>query len=324
MKPAPTPLNEESRIATLRLLNILDTEPEERFDRLTRMAKKLFSVPIAAITLVDTDRQWFKSSIGLSARETPRDIAFCSHAILGDDVFLVPDASSHESFSDNPLVVGDPNIRFYAGCPLKVGDANLGTLCVIDNKPHEFGEEDLQMLKDLAGMVAEELTAVQLAVTDALTTLTNRRGFEILARHALSVCKRMGRPATLLFFDLNRFKQINDTLGHAAGDSALKTFARGLLTVCRVSDVIGRLGGDEFGVLLTGTGSETVSDFLSRLQRWIEANNRVEETGYAIEFSVGQVRFEPEKNHSIENLLALADSAMYENKRAFRQSGAGH
>ena len=89
-----------------------------------------------------------------------------------------------------------------------------------------------------------------------------------------------------------------------------------------MSDVIGRLGGDEFAVLLTGTGSETVSDFLSRLQRWIEANNRVEETGYAIEFSVGQVKFDPEKNLSVENLLALADSAMYENKRAFRQGSA--
>ncbi len=131
------------------LLNILDTEPEERFDRLTRMAKKMFAVPIALITLVDTDRQWFKSSVVCRPAKRPAMYRFARTPILGDDVFMVPDASRHESFSDNPLVVGDPNVRFYAGCPLKVGDANLGTLCVIDDKPHAFDDEDLQMLRTL-------------------------------------------------------------------------------------------------------------------------------------------------------------------------------
>jgi len=121
MQAAPFPSSESSRIATLRLLNILDTEPEERFDRLTRLAKRLFSVPIATVTLVDSNRQWFKSSVGLAVCETSRDISFCGHAILGDDILLVPDARDDKRFFDNPLVLGDPNIRFYAGCPLKVG-----------------------------------------------------------------------------------------------------------------------------------------------------------------------------------------------------------
>jgi GAF domain-containing protein len=132
------------------LLNILDTQPEERFDRLTRMAKRLFSVPIATVTLVDTHRQWFKSSQGLSASETSRDISLCGHTILSDEILLVPDAELDERFFDNPLVVGDPNIRFYAGCPLKVGAENLGTLCVIDDKPRVFGQEELRLLRDLA------------------------------------------------------------------------------------------------------------------------------------------------------------------------------
>src|ERR1700752_1549332 len=110
------PADENTRLDTLRALNILDTSPEERFDRLTRLAKRLFGVPIALVNLVDADRQWFKSCVGLSATETPRDISFCGHAILGDDILLVPDAGVDERFHDNPLVTGDPNIRFYAGC----------------------------------------------------------------------------------------------------------------------------------------------------------------------------------------------------------------
>jgi diguanylate cyclase (GGDEF)-like protein len=318
MQAAPFPSNESSRIATLRLLNILDTEPEERFDRLTRMAKRLFSVPIAQVTLVDSDRQWFKSSVGVEALETPRDVSFCAHAILGEGIMLVPDARDDQRFSDNPLVVGDPNIRFYAGCPLKVGEENLGTLCLIDDRPREFGDEEMQLLRDLAEMAEQELNAVQLATTDHLTAITNRRGFETLARHALQVCRRLQLPSTLLSFDLNRFKEINDTLGHAAGDEALKIFAQGLLAIFRESDVIGRLGGDEFAVLMTGVKGDIHESCLSRLRDWLKANNRVERTGYEIVFSVGIIEIAPQERVSIEGLMARADSAMYEHKRASR------
>ncbi|MGD0893570.1 MAG: sensor domain-containing diguanylate cyclase [Terracidiphilus sp.] len=322
LKP-PIPVNESARIAILRLLNILDTQPEERFDRLTRMAKRLFDVPIAQITLVDADRQWFKSSAGAPRGESSREVSFCAHAIAGDDILIIPDAGLDERFSDNPLVLGDPNIRFYAGCPLKVGEANLGTLCVIDDKPREFDAEELQLLRDLAGMVEQELAAVQMASTDHLTTISNRRGFEALAQHALSVCKRTGRSATLLYFDLNRFKEINDTQGHAAGDEALKTFAAGLLRVFRESDVIGRIGGDEFAVLLTGNSGEAVAEVISRLEEWIRVNIREEEAGYSIGFSVGCIHFDAEKHPSVGDLMTEADSAMFEHKRAIRDGDAG-
>ncbi|HTB97472.1 MAG TPA: sensor domain-containing diguanylate cyclase [Terracidiphilus sp.] len=316
MQSAPIPANEYSRIAALRLLNILDTEPEERFDRLTRMAKRLFSVPIAQVTLVDTDRQWFKSSFGVADRETSRDVSFCAHAILGDDIMLVPDAGQDERFLDNPLVVGKPNIRFYAGCPLKVGNENLGTLCVIDDKPRDFDEEERQLLRDLAEMVEQELSAVQLATTDHLTMLSNRRGFETLARHSLNLCKRIKSPATLLFFDLNGFKEINDTHGHAEGDHALKMFAQGLLAVFRDSDVVGRLGGDEFVALLSGTSRDQAHVALSRLKEWLRTHGDVAERGYEVRFSVGQMVYDPEKPEDIEDLLVRADSTMYEQKRA--------
>jgi len=318
MQIAPLPANENSRIACLRLLNILDTQPEERFDRITRMAKRLFSVPIAQVTLIDTNRQWFKSSIGVSDRETSRDFSFCAHAILGEGIMHVSDASQDDRFFDNPLVTGAPNIRFYAGCPLQVGAENLGTLCVIDDKPREFDDEERRLLTDLAGMVEQELVSLQQATTDHLTTLANRRGFEVLARHSLRICKRMAIPSTLVYFDLDRFKRLNDTYGHAEGDLALKTFARGLLAVFRDTEVIGRLGGDEFAVLMSGATRENAFAVVNRLKEWIANDSRLEGRSYEVQFSSGQIGFDPGKHNSIEDLLADADSAMYENKNASR------
>lgn len=130
------PANETARVQALHGLELLDSAPEERFDRLTRLAKRLFNVPIALVTLVDTNRQWFKSCVGLDATETPRDVSFCGHAILQNDLLLVPDAREDVRFHDNPLVTGAPNIRFYAGYPLTVPNGNkMGTLCLIDTKP---------------------------------------------------------------------------------------------------------------------------------------------------------------------------------------------
>ena len=150
MQSPNIPENEIERVAALHELHILDTTPEERFDRLTRLAKRLFDVPIALVSLVDTNRQWFKSCVGTDASETSRDISFCGHTMLGTEVFVIPDALEDERFADNPLVTDSPNIRFYAGCPISsIEGYNLGTLCIIDTKPRHFTEDDLEALKDL-------------------------------------------------------------------------------------------------------------------------------------------------------------------------------
>ena len=151
MTDAPIPPDEAARLASLRRLQLLDTPPEDRFDRLTRMAKRLFGVPIALVSLVDEDRQWFKSRLGMNEHETPRDVAFCAHAILDDEIMVVSNASSDPRFADNPLVTGDLNIRFYAGHPVKSPDgANVGTLCIMDHQPRELSHEDRRLLDDLA------------------------------------------------------------------------------------------------------------------------------------------------------------------------------
>jgi diguanylate cyclase (GGDEF)-like protein len=325
MHVPPTPSNESARIDTLRALHILDTSPEERFDRLTRLAKRLFGVPIALVSLVDANRQWFKSCVGLSETETSRDVSFCAHAILGDDILMVPDTLADERFHDNPYVKNDPNIRFYAGCPLRVANGSkLGTLCLIDVKPRDLDADDCALLRDLARMAEQELAAVQLATLDDLTLLSNRRGFEALAQHALNVCKRMAKPATLLFFDLNDFKQINDTFGHAEGDRALQTFADVLRTALRESDVIGRLGGDEFVALLTNADSTETHEVTQRLTQLLDAHNEEAQRGYRIRYSVGQTAYDPAHHGSIAELLAAADAAMYSHKQASKLRSVSH
>ena len=170
MKKPDVLANEPARVSALRGLGILDTPPEERFDRITRIAQRVFNVPIALVSLVDSDRQWFKSCQGLPVSETPRDISFCGHAILGSGIFVIPDALNDERFADNPLVSGEPKIRFYAGCSLTGQDGlKLGTLCIIDRSPRTFTDTELQTLSDLAHLVERELNERDLVdVTAAL------------------------------------------------------------------------------------------------------------------------------------------------------------
>jgi diguanylate cyclase (GGDEF)-like protein len=317
MKKPSMPVNENARINTLHSLNVLDTSAEERFDRLTRLAKRMFSVPIAVVSLVDTDRQWFKSCIGLSVSETSRDISFCGHAILGEGMFIVEDAQKDERFSDNPLVINAPFIRFYAGYPLRHADGSkLGTLCIIDTQPRYFCADDYSVLKDLAELAEQELIAVQLAILDDLTNISNRRGFMMLAEKSLEVCSRNQSPISLVFFDLNGFKSINDSFGHDEGDKALVAFAKKMKDTFRDSDVFARLGGDEFVVLLTGASVKFAKETVSRFKQSLEEYNKEANCGFNISFSEGIVSTDDAKNHSVSTLLNKADALMYENKQA--------
>ena len=164
IEPA-NPKDEAQRLHALRILQILDTPPEERFDRITRVAAQLFDVPISVVSMVDSDRQWFKSRHGLGAGETPRAVSFCGHTILQPGVFHVADAAKDPRFADNPLVAGDPKIRFYAGMPLRAsGGQAVGTLCLIDTKPRDFSDADRELLGELARWAQETLNQDELKV----------------------------------------------------------------------------------------------------------------------------------------------------------------
>lgn len=316
------PENDAQRVQTLRQLGVLDTPPEERFDRLTRMARRWFGIPIALVSLVDENRQWFKSRAGLDIPETPRDVSFCGHALLGDQIFMVPDALADPRFSDNPLVTGHPYIRFYAGVPLRIEDGTkLGTFCIMGSEPRVLDIDECEMLLDLASMAEQELAAERLASVDELTRIANRRGFNAMAPHLLHLCRRDDRGATLFFFDLDWFKQINDTLGHAEGDRVLRKFASLLQDAFRESDLIGRLGGDEFVALATHDGTGVRDEIVQRLAQSVAAYNASTSHAYPLRYSVGMVGFDPQRHPSVEAMIAEADALMYANKQARRGLG---
>lgn len=198
----PIPSNERNRLERLRALGVLDTAAEEAFDRITRLAAQLLRVPIALVSLVDEERQWFKSRVGLDVTETPRELAFCAHTICQDEVMVVENATSDHRFADNPLVTGSPNIRFYAGVPIRTSDGfRLGTLCAIDRVPRQLGDYERAVLRDLAGVVSDQLRLIELSrrasdaearLVDAVEALPD--GFVLLDREdRLVLCNQRYR-----------------------------------------------------------------------------------------------------------------------------------
>ncbi len=314
---APVPESEKQRLEELRSYGVLDTLPEQAYDDITFLASQICDTPIALVSLVDADRQWFKSRQGLHASETPREHSFCAHAILGDDVMLVTDALADSRFSGNPLVTGDPKIRFYAGAPIVSPNGHkLGALCVIDREPRTLTEADVDTLRDLAEMVEQEMAALHLATTDGLTGLSNRRAFLLVGQQVLKVAERMRTPVTLVFADLDDLKQINDRLGHAEGDRALSDAARLLAGTFRGSDVVARIGGDEFCVMFTATSGLDASKAMTRLQAAFEEHNANAGRPYRLSLSLGYVDFDPAAPSTLEELMERADRIMYANKRS--------
>ena len=190
----PKPANESARLRALDQYRVLDTLPEHQYDDLTRLASYICDTPISLVSLVDRDRQWFKAKVGLKSNETPRDVAFCSHAILGNSIMQVKDAAQDERFRDNPLVVSDPCIRFYAGAPLITPEGlHIGTMCVIDRRPRELSERQLQMLEVLARQVIE---------------LLELRRREMEAKHRQQLLERSQQELERSNSDLERFAYV--------------------------------------------------------------------------------------------------------------------
>jgi diguanylate cyclase (GGDEF)-like protein len=482
MEIAPLPVDEVQRLEVLHSLHILDTEPDPAFDAVARLAGRQTGCPIGLVSLIDRERQWFKATVGLAVRETPRDIAFCSHAILQGDAFVVEDATRDARFADNPLVTGAPDIRFYAGVPLEVGGRKLGTLCVIDRVARHLGMEDREVLHELSLVTAGLLEArlreqrllerllsgspapagptesahrlratvfdavsarlaildaqggiletnaawrrfaaqaaraahaepraagtpepgvldslrdvdtesllaahrglasviagrangfeleyrcrprdhahgdangdangerwfamkvglvggeprrivvshedisrhkraqealLRLANTDALTGVANRRRFFELAHHEFERAIRYRSALTVLMADIDHFKAINDRHGHAAGDVVLRSFVKTVCEALRDADFIGRVGGEEFAVLLPHT---TLNGGHALAQRIVE---RVAATPIAVcggslhcTASMGVSTLDATTG-SFDELLRAADDELYRAK----------
>ena len=322
MANSPPP-REPTRIQALRDLSILDTPPEERFDRITRLARRLFDVPTALVQLEAGNRLWFRTHEDREWLERNGEHELCRNMSGDVDLFMIPDASVDERYKDEPLVRGEPGVRFVAGAPVKAPDGEkLGTLCVIDYEPRDFDEDDRTLLRDLGDLVEHEFAALELATVDELTGLTNRRGFNAISLHTLALCRRVDNPATLLLFDLDDFKRINDSLGHAAGDRALRHFADDLLATFRDSDVVSRLGGDEFAVLMSGATPEDVRRPLTLLSVRVLTRNERPEAQATLSYSVGVAAYDPDVHPDIASLAAEADRLMYVDKDRSRSREA--
>ncbi len=290
MPAAPSGDDESRRIDALRRLNILDTPAEDRFDRITRLARRLFRVPMAAIGLVDSDRVWFKSRQGLMVRQVPRQASFCGEAILRDQALVVPDARQDPRFAGHPLVTNSPNVRFYAGHPIRLPDGGrVGTICIFDLHPRTLDPADLGALRDLAMLLENEIKASRLsqiqqqltvesallrqqALVDTLTQTWNRRGITELLRRELEEAERQHTRMGALMADVDMLKGINETFGQATGDETLRELAQRLRSAVRPYDSVGRYGGDEFLILLPRIDSSGAEAIAERIRASLGSN----------------------------------------------------
>jgi diguanylate cyclase (GGDEF)-like protein len=313
---APHP-EEERRLAAVHALNLLDSEREERFDRITRLAQRVFGAQGAQVNLLDEERTWFKSSEGFGGESVPRAESFCSHAILDVATTVVGDAREDIRFSDNPHVIPEDGVRFYAGHPIQApGGEPVGTLCVFDNAPRDPSAFDDEALREFAAMAEAEIASLTLAIGDELTGLSNRRGYEMLGEHLLAAARRLEMPVTVLYADLDNMKPINDEHGHDIGDRALVETAAILEASLRGSDVIARLGGDEFAAILAGAEAEAATHAVDRIDAALAERNATSDEPFALSISVGLADTAGSAHLSLADLTAAADAAMYEAKRA--------
>ncbi len=342
---------EQERLAALRNLAILDTQGEEQYDDLTRLAAYICGTPMAMISLVDEDRQWFKSRVGISLESTPRAESVCAHTIQQPGLFIVDDASRDERFSSMPQVRSGV-FRFYAGAPIStIGGHKIGSLCVLDEQPRQLTEEQKAALLVLSRSAtayvsireqvqqllrnAEERRAIEeqlrenhgmlekanrqlqeLATTDALTGLPNRRVLEASLLEQQHMAAAAGKLLSVLMIDVDHFKRVNDTYSHETGDLVLKRVAEVLRASTRQVDVVTRYGGEEFAVMLRGAPHEVAMKQAERLRAAIEGDP---EAAVPVTISVGVATATDEGWHTeVPLLLSKADKGLYAAKRGGR------
>jgi diguanylate cyclase (GGDEF)-like protein len=328
--------------ATLKLANLHTLDPfytpiEERFERITRLARRALEVPIAAITVVKNDRQWFKSVAGLQVTELPMSKSLCAEVIREGKQIIVPDAQDDLYLMSNPLVCNKPHIRFYAGFPIRDSDSQtIGTFCVMDTKPRRTDAQFATALGDLGDMARRELFSIELgnaqaalatklgearrqAMFDPLTRLWNRRGGTDLLNAAMNDAARHNHLLGICLADIDNFKQINDQFGHQVGDQVLRRVANSIVASVRPQDVVCRYGGEEFLVIIRDVdekGCVVIGERICAGMRELPLVKGGASTPATI--SVGVAVRKRDETVSTDQLIERADKALYASKRGGR------
>lgn len=332
MPQAPIPTWEAARLAALERLRIFGTPAEERFDRITRLARKTFNVPIAMIDLLGSESVWIKSAQGYDQMLAPRCHSYCSYTVLEKQALLIGDASIDSRLFDNPYA---PNLKFYAGVPLRSDGMPVGALCVCGYEPREFTSDELETLLDLAGVAESELKVSSLsesqlqlaaenerlthrALVDDLTKVWNRGAvMEVLGKE-LRKALETDCPTGILLLDVDHFKAVNDTYGHQVGDHVLREVAERMRATLRPKDSVGRFGGEEFLIVLPGCGKRDILDVAERLLSTV-SDAPFEAEGYKVPVTVSiGATMAVEGAQSEDLLVKAADLALYRAKQGGR------
>lgn len=338
----PVPYNEAERLNELLALQPDEWGPSDALQSICEVAAWIARTPISLLSLIYSDEQCFAAHMGIAAPSNPREAAFCSNTILGSEPILVENLANDERFASNPLVIGEPGFRGYAGIPIETKPGlRLGTLCVIDYKPRTFSRRQVAMLSKLAkvatAIILSHHSSVELAGElslkhqhekelweaahqDPLTGLANLKALRVYAAKHLDEAPA-GTSCALMLLDLDFFKSINDRWGHAEGDAYLCRVARQLKASVRQADLVARIGGDEFAVMLTAAAEPVipVAEIVERVQ--INLRNIAQQTGKDDlgRASIG-VAFAPEHGKTLEKLHQAADLALYQSKAAGRNT----
>lgn len=313
-------LHDKHRLAVLTSYNTIEMGQDRTLDALCNLVLSTFGVPMAAVSLVDERVTHHIGMAGCVFRDLPNENTFCSHTIESTDPFLIEDATSDDRFATNPFVKGDPGVRFYLGAPLVAPDGStLGAICALDTKTRLCTLEEKAKLASLASTAVEILNmrrhmreARKLALVDGLTGIANRTGIELEIEKAIIALRNHGLPFSLLYFDVDRFKQVNDERGHAAGDELLRLIGETLVGRNRPDEVSARPGGDEFIVLRLGGTKE--SDLAEAQQIKAMLDDAVSRAGFSVSFSMGLVSFTAAPT-DVAGAIYAADALLYDAKR---------
>ena len=312
--------DEEGRVRALQRLEILDTQEETAFEIVATLVRQVLKVPMSGVSLIDRRRHWFKARRGIAAQEFDRELSFCSRTIDQSGALLISDARVDPLYANHPFVVDDPNVVSYAGFPLTTPDGyNIGSLCAIGTEPHAFTSEEVEILSNFAKILMDNIELRQTASADSLTGAMTRRAWITDAKSELRRAVRYTHPVSLAMMDIDKFKLVNDTWGHPAGDVVIAGLANLALDMIRDSDLFGRLGGEEFALLMPETSADKAAAMAERIRTTFEAQkfDIKKDTPISCTVSIG-VAHAVSEDDTIEQMMERADQALYRAKAGGR------